>query len=113
LIEPRLTSGVLISAIKRLVEAEGDFATVLKKGDAVSGAILLIGQVRGADPKLYERYPALDGQSVWQRLDLKESGGVAVQDYWKKRCAGDPDLWVLELDIPQAGQFVAEMLATG
>ena len=50
MIEPRLASGVLISAIKRMVEAEGDFATVLKKGDAVSGAILLIGQVRGADP---------------------------------------------------------------
>jgi hypothetical protein len=105
LIEPRLASGVLISAIKRLVEAEGDFATVLKKGDAVSGAILLIGQVRGADPKLYERYPALDGQSVWQRLDLKESGEVAVQDYWKKRCAGDPDLWVFELDVASSARL--------
>jgi len=48
LIEPRLASGVQISALKRLAEAEGDFATVLKKGDATSGAILLIGQVRGA-----------------------------------------------------------------
>lgn len=99
MIEPRLASGVLISAIKRLVEAEGDFATVLKKGDAVSGAILLIGQVRGADPKLYERYPSMDGQTAWQIVDLKESGDPAVQDYWKKRCARDPDLWVLELDV--------------
>jgi hypothetical protein len=30
---------------------------------------------------------------------LKESGEIAVQDYWKKRCAGDPDLWVFELDV--------------
>ena len=99
MIEPRLASGVLISAIKRLVEAEGDFATVLKKGDAVSGAILLIGQIRGAEPKLYERYPSLDGQTAWQIVDLKESGDAPVQDYWKKRCARDPDLWVLELDV--------------
>ena len=105
MIEPRLASGVLISAIKRMVEAEGDFATVLKKGDAVSGAIMLIGQVRGADPQLYERYPSLDGQSTWQRLDLKESSLVAVQEYWKKRCARDPDLWVFELDVASAARL--------
>ena len=99
MIEPRLASGVVISAIKRMVEAEGDFATVLKKGDAVSGAILLIGQVRGANPQFYERYPALDGQTAWQRVDLKESSGAIVQNYWEKRCARDPDLWVFELDV--------------
>jgi len=99
LIEPRLASGVLIAAIKRMVEAEGDFATVLKKGDAVSGAILLVGQVRGTDPKLYERYPSLHGQTAWQMTDLKEYTGIAVQDYWQKRCARDPDLWVFELDV--------------
>ncbi|WP_397591273.1 DUF1491 family protein [Sphingorhabdus sp.] len=105
MIEPRLASGVLISAIQRMVEAEGDFATVLKKGDAVSGAILLIGQVRGADPKLYERYPSLDGQTSWQMVDLRESGGIAVQEYWKKRCARDPDLWVFELDVASAARL--------
>lgn len=105
MIEPRLASAVLISAIKRMVEAEGDFATVLKKGDAVSGAILLIGQVRGADPKLYERYPSLDGQTAWKMTDLKEYTGVAVQDYWQKRLARDPDLWVFELDIASGARL--------
>jgi len=105
LIEPRLASAVLISAIKRMVESEGDFATVLKKGDAVSGAILLIGQVRGANPQLYERYPALDGQTAWQRVDLKESSGVTVQNYWEKRCARDPDVWVFELDVASGARL--------
>jgi hypothetical protein len=84
LIEPRLASGVQISALKRLAEAEGDFATVLKKGDATSGAILLIGQVRGTDPILYERYPSLDGQSAWKSVDLANSSDALVQDYWRK-----------------------------
>ena len=105
MIEPRLASGVLISAIKRMVEAEGDFATVLKKGDAVSGAILLIGQIRGADPKLYERYSSLDGQTAWRMLDLNESSAATVQDYWKKRCARDPDLWVFELDVASGARL--------
>jgi hypothetical protein len=111
LIEPRLASGVLISAIKRLTEAEGDFATVLKKGDAVSGAILLIGQIRGGDPKLYERYASLDGQTAWKIIDLAESGDAAVQAYWKKRCTRDPDLWVLELDVA-SGARLDGLLAT-
>lgn len=105
MIEPRLASGVLISAIKRIVEVEGDFATVLKKGDAVSGALLLIGQVRGANPKLYERYASLDGQTAWQMIDLKESSVDAVQEYWQKRCARDPDLWVFELDVASGARL--------
>lgn len=105
MIEPRLASGVLISAIKRIVEVEGDFATILKKGDATSGALLLIGQVRGANPKLYERYAALDGQTAWQMIDLKESSVDAVQEYWQKRCARDPDLWVFELDVASGARL--------
>lgn len=105
MIEPRLASGVLISAIKRLTEAQGDFATVLKKGDAISGAILLIGQVRGADPIIYERYPSIEGQSTWQTVNLAQKNDAAVQIYWKKRCAGDPDLWVLELDVASGARL--------
>jgi hypothetical protein len=98
LIEPRLASGIQISAIKRLAEAQGDIATVLKKGDATSGAILLIGLVRGADPVIFERYPSLDGATAWQAVTSHESD-AGTDIYWKKRCARDPDLWVLELDV--------------
>ena len=99
MIEPRLASGVMISAIKRLAEAQGDFATVLQKGDATSGAILLIGQIRGENPQLYERYPAFEGEMRWQSIDFAAQSDALVQDYWKKRCSRDPDLWVLELDV--------------
>lgn len=96
--EPRLASGMQISAIKRLAEAQGDVATVLKKGDPTSGAILLIGLVRGADPVIFERYPSLDGTTAWQTVTSNESD-ASTDAYWKKRCARDPDLWVLELDV--------------
>lgn len=98
MIEPRLASGIQISAIKKLAEAQGDIATVLKKGDATSGAILLIGLVRGADPMIFERYPSLDGAKAWQTVKSHESDET-TDSYWKKRCARDPDLWVLELDV--------------
>ena len=105
MIEPRLASGVQISAMKRLAESDGGFATVLKKGDATSGAILLIGQVRGVEPRLYDRYPSLDGKTTWQSVDLAETGDAAIQNYWQKRCARDPDLWVFELDVASVARL--------
>jgi hypothetical protein len=41
------------------------------------------------------------------------AAGPGVADWIERARRRDPDLWVLELDIPQAGQFVAEMLGTG
>lgn len=95
----------MISAIKRMAEAQGDFATVLKKGDSVSGAILLIGQIRGANPTLFERYPSFEGQTNWQVLDFTGQNGSSVTHYWQKRCSNDPDLWVLELDVVSAARL--------
>ena len=105
MIEPRLATDVQISAMRRLAEADGGFATVLKKGDATSGAILLIGQIRGAEPRLYDRYPSLDGKTAWQSVDLAEIGDAAIQNYWQKRCARDPDLWVFELDVASVARL--------
>jgi len=100
LIEPRLTAEFQISAIQRLAEAGGGFATVLRKGDRTAGAILLIGQIRGRNPMLFDRYPSLDGISKWQPVSLQNDENEAkVTAYWQKRAARDPDLWIMELDV--------------
>lgn len=100
MIEPRLTSEFQISALKRLAEAGGDFATVLHKGDATSGAILLVCQVRGENPSVFDRYPSLDGKSEWQAVTLQDNDNAGkVTDYWRVRVNRDPDLWVFELDV--------------
>lgn len=96
MIEPRLTSDIQISALKRLVEVGGGFATVLRKGDPTSGAILIIGLINGANPLLFDRFPSVDGESVWQQIAENE---VDVSAQWRKRAARDPDLWVIELDV--------------
>ena len=100
MIEPRLTSDIQISALKRLTEADGGFATILRKGDPTSGAILLIGQVRGKNPVLYDRFSSISGGSEWQSVTGQDSENEAeVSTYWQKRVARDPDLWVIELDV--------------
>jgi hypothetical protein len=86
--------------LKRLAEAGGDFATVIRKGDVTSGAILLIGQIRGENPVLFDRFPSLDGDSIWEPITAQADDNEAeVGAYWQKRAARDPDLWVIELDV--------------
>ena len=100
MIEPRLTSEFQISAIKRLAEAGGGFVALLRKGDRTSGAILLIGQIRGRNPVLFDRHASLDGMSEWQPVVREtEDNEAEVTAYWQKRASRDPDLWVIELDV--------------
>jgi hypothetical protein len=112
LIEPRLTSDFQISALRRLAEADGGSATILRKGDPTSGAILLIGQVRGQNPVLFERFPSLDGLSDWQPVTAQiDENEAEVTAYWQKRASRDPDLWVVELDVASI-ERLAPLLGT-
>jgi hypothetical protein len=49
----------------------------------------------------------MDGRSVFAPM----ASGDAIPAWIERARRRDPDLWVIELDIPQAEQFVAEMLA--
>jgi len=82
---------------------------VLAKGDATAGAILIVAQHRGENPRVLERGIGPDGRTA-----LIPSGPAgesqAVADYWIRRRANDPDLWVVEVDIAGAERFVAETI---
>ena len=87
----------------RLAGINGDFATVIRRGDAASGAILLIGLVRGKPAGIFERFPSLDGPPAWEPAGPRIIDSAQVlTDYVAKRTAFDPDLWVLELDVADA-----------
>jgi hypothetical protein len=109
--EPRLTSAMLVSALVRRADQAGGSAMVLARGDATSGAILLLLVERGADPRFVERGIGPEGEPA-----LLPTGPAALesdmdaQGYWKRRRERDSDLWVIELDIAQAERFAAETL---
>ena len=82
---------------------------ILAKGDAEAGAILIVAQEKGRNIGLYERQMAADLRYVWtgvgpQALDNK----AEIDEFVERRRARDPDLWVIELDIANAPQFIAE-----
>ena len=103
---PRIASSVLAGALIRKAQAEGGFAAVLAKGDPTSGAILLILTEKGANPRVLERLLQADGSYSWGQPVEKEE---EVPGFVARRQRFDPDLWVIELDIPSAERFTAGM----
>ncbi|HEX8261429.1 MAG TPA: DUF1491 family protein, partial [Allosphingosinicella sp.] len=99
--EPRIAASVLAGALIRAAEGEGGFGAVLAKGDAAAGSILVILLEKGGNPRLFERLLQPDGCYSWQ-----ESGSQRIEnprevpEFIARRRRFDPDLWVLELDIP-------------
>lgn len=109
---PRLSTSILVSALMRRAEAEGGFAAVLAKGDPTAGAMLIVLAERGARQRILERLLQPDGSYKWhgisgQDSDNKEEIAIIIE----RRRKYDPDLWVVELDIPSLERFAAEMNA--
>jgi len=107
----RLPSGVLVSALLRRVNDAGGIATMLARGDAQAGAILIVTLDRGVMPRLLERGIGPDGKTALVPAGPGEGAAAdEITAYWRKRRQRDPDLWVIELDIPAAERFAAETI---
>ncbi|WP_380783248.1 DUF1491 family protein [Sphingomonas sp. R86520] len=102
----RLPSGILVSALLRRVNDAGGFGAVMAKGDAQGGAILVIAVDKGALPRLLERGIGPDGKTAL----IDSTPAEDLDSYWRRRCARDPDLWVIEVDIAAAERFAAETI---
>lgn len=100
---------MLVNALVRRANAEGGVVTVLAKGDATAGAILIVAQERGQNPRLLERGIGPDGNAVMTATG-PAGESRAVTEYWIRRRRNDPDLWVVEVDIAAAERFVAETI---
>ncbi len=113
MIEPRLAAELRIEALKRLTAAAGGFATIIARGDAVSGAILIARSVRGSDEALFESFSGLDGKLDWQQLWSDDPATLAAKgsmaEYVERRRVRDADLWIIELDVASRAQFDAIM----
>lgn len=110
--EARIAASVMASALIRKAECDGGFGAVLAKGDPTAGSILVILLEKGTDPRLFERLLQPDGAYAWI-----DGGSLSLEDprqvpeFIARRRRFDPDLWIIELDIPSAERFAAEMNA--
>ena len=105
--EARLPARLEIASLIRLAQNGGGFAAVLQSGDEQGGTILLLLTENGANPRVYERMPQLDGSRAWhcsmqQDIDTNNK----ISEYLERRGQQDHDLWIVELDIANGERLI-------
>lgn len=108
----RLPTSLVASGLIRAAEALGGNGTVLVRGDCDAGALLLVLTCRGVAPRLFERVSSLAGEYLWNPIKSGESlDPQRVAQLIDKKGRFDPDLWAVELDIPDVEQFIVDSLS--
>ncbi len=106
----RLTSALLATGLMRRAQALGGAAAVLSKGDATAGSILISILEKGLFSAVWERVLSLESGYEWVKAGPQTiEDNREIDGYITRRRTQDPDLWVIELDVPNAERFTAEM----
>ena len=93
----------------RRAQAEGGFGTILRRGDADRGSLVVLLASRGRHHACFERALGPDGSYSWQQVGPAiGADGAALADWSQKRVRFDEDLWLIELDIAEPERFVVE-----
>lgn len=108
--EGRLPAHLEASAIIRLAEAQGGFATVLAKGERDAGTILIVTLCHGRGGVLHERMPQLDGSRSFVAARREDADNTKeFSEYLARRRGQDRDMWLIEVDIADPERFVAAL----
>ena len=102
----RLPTHLIVGALLRRVNDAGGIAMVRAKGDAQGGAILILLEDRSGPVRVLERCFDFAGTAIL--TESTPSDGAEL--YWRRRRERDADLWVIELDVPEAERFAAETI---
>jgi hypothetical protein len=107
----RIRSDIFVSALTRRVFAAGGFAAVIDKGSDASGAIFIRQRFRDGLETLYGPAPQAlvsleerDDRRFEIRLERAEPDVVAALIIREKRF--DSDLWLLEIEVDEIGDYV-------
>ncbi|MBA4049115.1 MAG: DUF1491 domain-containing protein [Sphingomonas sp.] len=111
---PRIPTHITVSALLRRVNDAGGMAVVLARGDADAGAVLMLASERGQGVRALERGVDASGRQTLIVTGIVGDSAAAdtraTTEYWQRRRATDPDLWVIELDIAHVERFAAQIL---
>ena len=102
----QLSSDLWVYALIRRVQLAGAFATIVRKGDARGGAVL----VKTLDRKtgragLWAEAVGGDGQSVWMR-PVEREDEESVDAYLDRAGRIDPDIWIVEIEDADGRRFL-------
>lgn len=109
----RLPASLEVAALVRGVQAEGGFASILRKGDPDRGVISLLIAERGRPRAVLERRMAADFTYRWREGTALAAEGFDWREWVESLSRIDPDCWLIELDVADAQRFIAETTAAG
>jgi hypothetical protein len=112
--DDRLPAKLEATSLVRRAEIAGGFGMVIARGDPDRGALVLLIAHRGEHVACLERQLGPGGRYTWQRLGPPAGSPPSeVVDWSQKRRRYDPDIWLIELDVPLTERFIAETTAIG
>jgi len=104
----QLSSDIWVYALVRRAQLGGAFATIVRKGDARGGAVLVkIVNRRTDEAQLWAEAVGAHGRSVW----MQPKAGADERDldaYLERAARIDPDIWVVEIEDPDARRFLTD-----
>jgi len=103
-----IASDVWVGALIRRAELSGAFATVVRKGDARAGTVI----VKAYDSserkaRLYTEAFGPDGERLWIQ-PVSSDQESELDAYIQRQVGYDPDLWVVEVEDRQGRHFITE-----
>ncbi len=103
-----LSTDVWVSALIRRAELEGAFATVVRKGDARAGDVIIKAyNTSDRTARLYSQSVDMDGQPLWIQPVTSEMESE-LDAYLERRRGYDPDLWVVEIEDRHGRHFIPD-----
>jgi hypothetical protein len=104
----RLSSDIWVYALIRRVELAGSFATLVRKGDARGGAVLVKTlNRRTGQARLWAEATGAVGESLWMRPIASELE-ADLDAYIHRAARIDPDIWVVEIEDADGRRFLTE-----
>lgn len=110
---PRIAANIRIQALVRIAQGNGGNAAILHRGDRDSGDIAIVLLARGTDPVLLRRMPATDFSTEWRASAVNAGEAPDAPDVLSRLTRRDPDLWIIEVDVPERERFIAQLGAMG
>jgi len=103
-----LSTDVWVSGLIRRAELEGAFATVVRKGDARAGDVVVKAyDTSSRTARLYSQSLDMQGQPLWLQPVASEMESE-LDAYLERRRKYDPDLWIVEIEDRHGRHFLLE-----
>lgn len=103
-----LSTDVWVSALIRRAELAGAFATVVRKGDARAGTVILKAyNTSTRTARLYSAVTGPEGEPLWMQPITSDSESE-LDAYIERQRRYDPDIWVVEIEDRNGQHFLLE-----